>query len=246
MVEGGWGTGPLRVSWGRHVVPREQPYEQLRGSPSALIDLAIPRRADSLRLRRTGGAKRTSPSGSDRSRPGWWPGPSWVRSASGPSGSRRARAVRTGRQGSQVTWLHTGKLLEEGGDTAASNPTRRLPRAGGPRQRCRRRRSRASPYAARRHERHPCRPATTMPFARDASGRIIGRALASSACRPSGHNLGSKHSFLSRVLLAATTRRTTIRHRSNGLRLRRVRSRRCRRCRRACPAGRHRPDVTEP
>jgi hypothetical protein len=49
-------------------------------------------------------------------------------------------------------------------DSAGSNPTRPLPRAGGPRQRCRHRRCRASPcsrvgaYAARPHERHPCRP----------------------------------------------------------------------------------------
>jgi hypothetical protein len=40
---------------------------------------------------------------------------------------------------------------------------------------------------------------------------VIEGALANSACRSSGHNLGSQRAFLSRALLAATTGRTTIR-----------------------------------
>jgi hypothetical protein len=104
MAEWGWGTGPLSGFMGPPRVPCEQPYEQIRGSPSALIDLAIPGGPIRPVVAEDQSAKRTSPSGSEGSRPdSWSPGPSWVRTASGPSGSRRAPAVRTGRQGSQVT-----------------------------------------------------------------------------------------------------------------------------------------------
>jgi len=37
---------------------------------------------------------------------------------------------------------------------------------------------------------------------RPAMSNVIGRALANSACRSSGHNLGSQRAFLSRALLA--------------------------------------------
>ena len=91
------------------------------------------------------------------------PGPCWVRMPSETTGPRRARAGTAGTPESQVV----GSLCQDHGSwrgmEAASNPTRPLPRAGGLRQRCRRHRSRASfcsrvgAYAARPHERHPCR-----------------------------------------------------------------------------------------